>query len=81
MRSAPLPLPKGQAGAAADIINTVWMLAATLGVAVLGVVFAARAGVSPVNAKRIVAGPHPAAFIGGALGELLGAFAGLARAP
>jgi hypothetical protein len=50
------------------------MVGATLGVAVLGAVFAAHAGVSPVDPNRIVAGVRPA-FIGGAFSELLGALA------
>jgi EmrB/QacA subfamily drug resistance transporter len=65
---------KTQAGIAAGTINTARMVGATLGVAILGAVFAAHAGINPVDPDRIVAGLHPA-FVGGALSELLGAFA------
>jgi EmrB/QacA subfamily drug resistance transporter len=65
---------KAEAGVAAGIINTARMVGATLGVAVLGAVFAAHAGVSPVDPDRIVAGVHPA-FVGGALGEFVGVLA------
>ncbi len=67
-------VPKAEAGVAAGIINTARMVGATLGVAVLGAVFAAYAGASAVDPNRIVAGLHPA-FIGGAVSELLGALA------
>jgi predicted MFS family arabinose efflux permease len=65
---------KPEAGVAAGVINTARMVGATLGVAVLGAVFAAYAGANPVDPDKIVAGLHPA-FIGGALSELLGALA------
>jgi MFS transporter, DHA2 family, methylenomycin A resistance protein len=72
--------PKAQAGVAAGVINTARMIGATLGVAVLGAVFAVHAGRSPVDPQRIVEGLHPA-FIGGALSELLGALAVWCWAP
>jgi DHA2 family methylenomycin A resistance protein-like MFS transporter len=66
--------PKAHAGAAAGVVNTARMIGATLGVAVLGAIFAAHAGKNPVDPQRIVAGLHPA-FVGGALSEILGALA------
>ena len=66
--------PKSHAGAAAGVVNTARMIGATLGVAVLGAIFAAHAGQNPVDPQRIVAGLHPA-FVGGALSEILGALA------
>jgi len=50
------------------------MIGATLGVAVLGGIFAAHAGQNPVDPQRIVEGLHPA-FVGGAISEILGALA------
>ena len=64
--------PKAHAGAAAGIVNTARMIGATLGVAVLGGIFAAHAGQNPVDPERIVAGLHWA-FVGGAISEILGA--------
>src|SRR5262249_60441306 len=63
--------PKAHAGAAAGVINTARMVGATLGVAVLGGLFAAHAGQNPVDPQRIVEGLHPA-FIGGAISEFVG---------
>jgi len=48
------------------------MIGATLGVAVLGGIFAAHASQNPVDPERIVAGLHWA-FVGGAISEILGA--------
>jgi hypothetical protein len=67
--------PKAHAGAAAGVINTARMIGATLGVAVLGSLFAAHAGQSPDDPQRIIEGLRPA-FLGGALSEMLGALAG-----
>jgi MFS family permease len=64
--------PKAHAGAAAGVVNTARMIGATLGVAVLGGIFAAHAGENPVDPERIVAGLHWA-FVGGAISEILGA--------
>jgi MFS family permease len=66
--------PKAHAGAAAGVINTARMIGATLGVAVLGAIFAAHTGQNPVDPQQIVAGLHPA-FVGGAISEILGALA------
>jgi hypothetical protein len=46
------------------------MIGATLGVAVLGGIFAAHAGQNPVDPERIVAGLHWA-FVGGAIRKFL----------
>jgi MFS family permease len=64
--------PKAHAGAAAGVVNTARMIGATLGVAVLGGIFAAHAGQNPVDPQQIVAGLQPA-FVGGAISEILGA--------
>jgi MFS family permease len=66
--------PRQHAGAAAGVVNTARMIGATLGVAMLGGVFAAYAGTNPADPEHIVAGLRPA-FVGGALGEMLGALA------
>ncbi len=66
--------PKAHAGAAAGVVNTARMIGATLGVAVLGGIFAAHAGQNPVDPQQIVEGLHPA-FAGGAVSEILGALA------
>jgi MFS family permease len=66
--------PKAHAGAAASVVNTARMIGATVGVAVLGAIFAAHAGQNPVDPQRIVAGLHPA-FVVGALSEIVGALA------
>ena len=66
--------PKAHAGAAAGVVNTARMIGATLGVAVLGGIFAAHAGQNPVDPQQIVAGLQPA-FVGGAISEILGALA------
>jgi MFS family permease len=66
--------PKAHAGAAAGVVNTARMIGATLGVAVLGGIFAAYAGQNPVDPQQIVAGLQPA-FVGGAISEILGALA------
>ena len=50
------------------------MIGATLGVAVLGAIFAAHVGQNPLDPQGIVAGLHPA-LVGGAISELLGALA------
>src|SRR5256884_4375967 len=58
--------PKSHAGAAAGVVNTARMIGATLGVAVLGAIFAAHAGQNPVDPQRIVAGTPPPVFRGAA---------------
>ena len=62
--------PTARSGIASGLVNTARMVGATLGVAVLGAVFAVFAGDGA--APRIVAGLGPA-FIGGGLVEMLGA--------
>ena len=64
--------PTARSGTASGLVNTARMVGATLGVAVLGAVFAVFAGDG--TAPRIVAGLAPA-FIGGGLVEMLGAAA------
>jgi EmrB/QacA subfamily drug resistance transporter len=66
--------PRAHSGAAAGVVNTARMVGATLGVAVLGGLFAWHAGPSPVDPQGIVDGLHPA-FAGGAISEGLGALA------
>ena len=63
---------KDHAGVASGIVNTARIVGATLGVAVLGALFAARAGLNPTDARSIVAGLFPA-LIGGVLVEWAGA--------
>jgi predicted MFS family arabinose efflux permease len=62
--------PRARSGTASGLLNTARMVGATLGVAVLGAVFATFAG----RGGHIVDGLAPAYF-GGALGEMLGAVA------
>jgi hypothetical protein len=50
------------------------MIGATLGVAVLGGIFAAHAGQNAIDPQRVVEGLHPA-LLGGAISEILGALA------
>jgi len=62
-----------RSGTASGLVNTARMVGATLGVAVLGAIFATVAGGSP-DASHVIAG-LPAAFIVGGIGEMLGAAA------
>ncbi len=64
--------PKAHSGTASSVINTARMVGATLGVALLGGLFAMHAGSEPSSAAAIVAGVRPA-MLGGALAEGLGA--------
>jgi MFS transporter, DHA2 family, methylenomycin A resistance protein len=64
--------PSGQAGVASGIVNTARIVGATLGVAVLGALFASHAGQNPTTASAIVAGLWPP-LIGGAIIEFAGA--------
>jgi len=64
--------PTAHAGAAAGVVNTARMVGATLGVAVLGGLFAAHAGPRPIDPQGIVDGLH-SAFVGGAISEGFGA--------
>ncbi|MGB8548507.1 MAG: MFS transporter [Xanthobacteraceae bacterium] len=64
--------PKSYSGTASSVINTARMVGATLGVALLGGLFAMYAGNDPSSAEAIVAGVRPA-MLGGAIAEGLGA--------
>ena len=62
-----------RSGTASGLVNTARMVGATLGVAVLGAVFATFAG-GTEDGSHIVAGLAPA-YIGGGIGEMIGAVA------
>ena len=64
--------PMSYSGTASSVINTARMVGATLGVALLGGLFAMYAGNDPSSAEAIVAGVRPA-MLGGAIAEGLGA--------
>jgi DHA2 family methylenomycin A resistance protein-like MFS transporter len=66
-------VPKARAGTASGLVNAARMAGATLGVAVLGALFAVFSG-GPSG----MAGGLPAAFLGGAAAELFGAAVALA---
>jgi DHA2 family methylenomycin A resistance protein-like MFS transporter len=66
-------VPKARAGTASGLVNTARMAGATLGVAVLGALFAVFSG-GPSG----MVGGLPAAFLGGAAAELFGAAVALA---
>ena len=66
-------VPAARSGAASGLVNTARMIGATLGVAVLGAVFAMFAG-GVGEGSPIVAGLAPA-YVGGGIGEMLGAAA------
>jgi MFS transporter, DHA2 family, methylenomycin A resistance protein len=63
----------GRSGTASGLVNTARMVGATLGVAVLGAIFAVFAGGSP-DAAHVAAGLPPAFIVGG-IGEMIGAAA------
>ena len=63
-----------RSGTASGLLNTARMIGATLGVAVLGAVFAMFAGGGVGEGSHIVAGLAPA-YIGGGIAEMLGAAA------
>jgi len=65
-----------RSGTASGLVNTARMIGATLGVAVLGAVFATVAG-GAGHGSRIVAGVVPA-YIGGGIVEMIGAVAAFA---
>jgi MFS transporter, DHA2 family, methylenomycin A resistance protein len=65
-------LPASRSGTASGTVNTSRMVGATLGVAVLGTVFAAYAGQEVQMGAGFLAGLH-AAMSGSAAAELLGA--------
>jgi MFS family permease len=66
-------VPAARSGTAAGLVNTARMVGATLGVAVLGAIYAAFVGGSGHVASGL-----PAAFIVGGIGEMLGAAAAFA---
>ncbi len=66
-------VPPARSGTASGLVNTARMIGATLGVAVLGAVFATFAGGSGEH-SRIIAGLVPA-YVGGGIGEFAGAIA------
>jgi MFS transporter, DHA2 family, methylenomycin A resistance protein len=66
-------VPAARSGTASGLVNTARMVGATLGVAVLGAVFAVFAG-SAGASGHIVSGLVPA-YIGGGIVEMLGAVA------
>jgi len=65
-------LPPARSGTASGMLNTTRMVGATLGVAILGALFAADAGSQTASAGGFLAGLR-AALCGGGAGELLGA--------
>jgi Na+/melibiose symporter-like transporter len=62
--------PTGRSGTASGLVNTARMVGATLGVAVLGAIFAVFAGGS--GSGHVARGLPPAFLVGG-IGEMLGA--------
>lgn len=66
--------PSARSGTASGLVNTARMVGATLGVALLGAIFAMFAG---AGSGHVAAGLPPA-FIAGGIGELLGAAAAFA---
>jgi MFS transporter, DHA2 family, methylenomycin A resistance protein len=64
-------VPAARSGTASGLVNTARMVGATLGVAVLGAIFAMFAG-GGSDASHIAAGLPPA-FIGGGIVEMIGA--------
>lgn len=69
-------VPEARSGTAAGLVNTARMVGATLGVAILGAVFAAHGGNVNASPDRLIGGLGPALLVGG-LGECLGAIAAL----
>lgn len=69
-------VPQKRSGTAAGLVNTARMVGATLGVAILGAVFAAHGGDVNAAPDRLISGLGPALLVGG-LGECLGAVAAL----
>ena len=63
---------RARSGTASGLVNTARMIGATLGIAVLGAVFAASAGQSPGDAAAVIHGLRSALVVG-AVGELAGA--------
>jgi MFS transporter, DHA2 family, methylenomycin A resistance protein len=65
-------LPAARSGTASGLVNTARMIGATLGIAVLGALFAAFAGQAAHNGPGFIPGLR-AAYLGGGIGEWLGA--------
>ncbi len=70
-------LPPERSGTASGVLNTSRMVGATLGVAILGAIFAARAGQHAPAGADFLPGLR-AALTGGGLAELIGAVIALA---
>jgi hypothetical protein len=68
-------VPRERAGTASGLLNTARLVGATLGVAILGAVFAHYAG-QQGHARDFLAGLRPALLAGG-LAEMVGAFVAL----
>jgi MFS transporter, DHA2 family, methylenomycin A resistance protein len=66
-------VPAARSGTASGLVNTARMVGATLGIAVLGAVFAMFAGGSGAG-SHLTAGLAPA-YVGGGIGEMIGAAA------
>ena len=77
MSAAVGSVPPARSGTASGLVNTARMVGATLGVAVLGAVFASAAGQAAAGADGVAAGLRHAMIIGGA-GELAGALVAFA---
>ncbi len=73
-------VPPARSGTASGLVNTTRMIGATLGIAVLGAIFAAHAGQDAANAQGVTAGMHAAFLVGGGA-ELLGALVALGLVP
>ena len=74
MRVAVANVPAARSGTASGLVNTARMVGATLGVAVLGAIFATvrrRQPATPVTSSPACRPP----IIGGGIGEMLGAVA------
>jgi len=69
-------VPPARSGTASGLVNTTRMIGATLGIAVLGAVFAAFAGQSPGEPAAVTHGLRAALMVGAA-GELMGALIAL----
>jgi MFS family permease len=69
-------VPPARSGTASGLVNTARMIGATLGIAVLGAIFAAYAGQSPGDATAVEHGLRMALLVGG-VGELSGALIAL----
>ncbi|MGN6573315.1 MAG: MFS transporter [Pseudolabrys sp.] len=70
-------LPPARSGTASGLLNTTRMVGATLGVAILGALFAVHAGPQAANATDFLAGMRMA-LSGGGAGELVGALVAVA---